>query len=152
MPYNEVEAVEKLHGDGALDKYAKHNDHRARRRSNWAAFWVGLVAGFIAAERLYLHKNPPRDGYADAVTGAAAGGQFDVTDQTAMQAAREQSAASPVTAAESRAGQLAVGSQSDLLQLLLRVAPSKEVLIAISDFNLVREGMLNTWIQVWYVG
>ena len=37
---------------------------------------------------------------------------------------------------------------SELEQILQRVAPQREVLIAISNYNLIQQGMLTTWLEV----
>ena len=39
--------------------------------------------------------------------------------------------------------------RSELESILQRVAPQREVMIAISNYNLIREGMLTTWLEVW---
>jgi len=39
--------------------------------------------------------------------------------------------------------------QSELESILQRIAPEREVMIAISNYNLIREGMLTTWLEVW---
>ncbi len=38
--------------------------------------------------------------------------------------------------------------RSELESILQRVAPQREVMIAISNYNLIREGMLTTWLEV----
>ena len=38
--------------------------------------------------------------------------------------------------------------QSDLEGILQRIAPNHEVMIAISNYNLIREGMLTSWLEV----
>lgn len=37
---------------------------------------------------------------------------------------------------------------SELEQILQQVAPQREVMIAISNYNLIQEGMLTTWLEV----
>lgn len=38
--------------------------------------------------------------------------------------------------------------RSELEGILQRIAPDREVMIAISNYNLIREGMLTTWLEV----
>ena len=39
---------------------------------------------------------------------------------------------------------------AELERLLNRIAPDKEVMIAISNYNLIRTGMLPTWLEASY--
>ena len=40
-------------------------------------------------------------------------------------------------------------ARSELESILQQVAPQREVMIAISSYNLIIEGMLTTWLEVW---
>lgn len=39
--------------------------------------------------------------------------------------------------------------RSELEGILQRIAPDREVMIAISNYNLILQGMLTTWLEVW---
>jgi len=137
------------------EKYAKHHDIRALQRLGWATFFVGLVVGFISAERFYLYQNNRADTtppWRSTATAAAAPLSGSKAASSSALSSNVQLHSNPVASARSAApgrtgGLQSAHSKSDLLHLLQTVAPSKEVMIAISDYNLVREGMLNTWIS-----
>eukprot|EP00873_Tetraselmis_striata_P028570 jgi/Tetstr1/448834/TSEL_036060.t1 len=141
-------------GDESADnKYAKHQDRRTRQRLSWAAFWMGLVAGFIIAERYYISQNPSYySGTQPSVRDVATAGRHSSEAGSARELRPEPTqivrpAVQSARGGASAAGLSAAHSKADLLQVLQTVAPSKEVLIAISDYNLVREGMLTTWVK-----
>jgi hypothetical protein len=104
------------------------------------AFAVGVCAGVVAAERLYLATNR-----ADILAGVSAmgGGGAD---------------ASPASAAGGAAGGVlpaplepdALEKSAELRELrayLEKIAPEGEVMIGVSNQNPMLEGMLDTWLE-----
>jgi len=120
-------------------KYKKHREQRSQRHQGLAVLILGFSVGFIVAERFYLYRNlsegklPPW--YANTTNGVAkeSGQRVRMTSRTNLDIKQRKSSAH---------------DSSDLLDFLKTVAPDKEIMIAISDYNLVREGMVLTWVSV----
>jgi hypothetical protein len=146
-------------------KYVKHNMQVSRQRMGLVAFVVGLAIGFLAAERFYLYqimadgKLPPWNSHSAADAKPAPKGvelpqQEDAEERAIsrvlVEPTAQQSAMKARTQPNTRTGQptRAAHSRNELPALLETIAPDKEVMIAVSDYNLVREGMLTTWIDV----
>jgi arabinosyltransferase len=120
-------------------------------------FCVGLALGLAASERLYL---------AGALSAAAAASPLTSSATSALVAAAPSDPASCACARSGGGGGTVVGGPTtnhsnwltplpaseraalaDLEQLLLSVAPTREVLVALSDKNPLREGMLDTFLR-----
>lgn len=135
-------------------KYGKHQGQVSRQRLGLFAFFVGLAVGFIAAERFYLYQNmsegrlPPWYAQEDEASSAAQSVEQKQQQQSGLVqlTTRPLATRAPVQQAGPRAS--ATHSSQELQSLLETIAPTNEVMIAISDYNLVREGMLTTWIKV----
>jgi hypothetical protein len=114
-----------------------------------ALFTVGLCAGIIISERLYISSNredilcgtalpnKPRSARSAAppLAGNAAAGARSAT-QLAGNAAAAAAVVYPKDA-----------QMQALEQYLLKIAPSREVLIGVSNVNPLREGMLETFLK-----
>jgi arabinosyltransferase len=123
------------------DSAGKRKGRASRSAGLSAAFVLGLCLGIVVSERLYiLHK------------------ESEVEPSNALEAVsarklrlRDSSTKGGVDAAVSErreASSLSQGKPRNELEATLRkVAPQGEVLIAISNYNLVREGALNVWID-----
>jgi hypothetical protein len=136
-------------------------DARGRSAAATAAFLLGLCAGLLAAERAYLRAAeaaaPAAAAAADArgraATAAAqnsGGGLLAAVLGRRAGAARPGAAISvpaPTTTTDADGAAAYAGPpRNDLEALLRRVAPSREVMIAVSDSNLLREGTLGEWL------
>jgi len=147
-------------GSEETDKYGKHQGKVNQQRLGVLALFIGLSIGFVAAERFYLSQNtaqgklPPwygsatvRDASASSRLGQDAPTRGEHLTQLGEPSTLADSVVSeslPVVPAVSRK---AAYTSSELQDLLETIAPTKEVMIAISDFNLVREGMLTTFLK-----
>lgn len=92
--------------------------HRSRTAVVSLVFFVGLCVGFMAAQKMYLSQH-------------ATGSVKSAVEH--RRAGREQ---------------VLQGASSELGKILAKVAPSGEVMIAISNMNLIRAGTLPIWLDV----
>ncbi|KAK9824345.1 hypothetical protein WJX72_009577 [[Myrmecia] bisecta] len=112
--------------EDAEDPQGKHRpeDSRSRTALLYSALFVGACLGFLTSQTMYLrvqraHYQPPR-------------GQSGIGMGTSAAAATGEQSGKPV---------------SELEALLTQIAPDKEVMIAISNYNLILGGQLNTWLE-----
>lgn len=123
-------------------KYAKASNMKARSAALTAALLVGLCLGIMASEKLYLASQE-----AELEPGALA----------AVRSRKLEVGAGGAGAAGA-AGLRRMGGKprSPLEELLRDVAPNGEVMIAISNMNLIHEQSLTLWLEVraggWMVG
>lgn len=118
-----------------------------------AVFCVGLALGVIASERLYV---------AGALSAAASSSALSTAPTTTT--AKTAAIATPLPPSACACARDAAGRSNhsswltplpknqraelaDLESLLLRVAPTREVLVALSNANPLREGMLDTFLK-----
>lgn len=122
--------------DDDESKYAKASSVQARSAALTAALLVGLCLGIIASERLYLAS------------------QEAEVDPAALAAVRsrklEVGGGAAVAAGGGDAGLRRTGGKprNELEALLREVAPGGEVMIAISNMNLIHEQTLVMWLEV----
>lgn len=96
-----------------------------------AAFVVGLCAGLIVAQLGYVAWH--------AGSSSSSSGSLRTRSLAAV---NSNSVSSSAAVSNSSI------SSSPLAQILQKVAPGKEVLVAISNFRLVEGGMLIMWLEV----
>lgn len=116
---------------------AKIFSMRERNQTLLALFTVGMCAGIIIAERLYISSN-----------------REDILRESAPsdkpQSSSSSRAANPSHVAAGAAKQVAYPKDAQMQALeayLLKVAPAREVLIGVSNVNPLREGMLDTFLK-----
>eukprot|EP00882_Tetradesmus_deserticola_P016293 GHRQ01017393.1.p1 GENE.GHRQ01017393.1~~GHRQ01017393.1.p1 ORF type:complete len:275 (+),score=92.25 GHRQ01017393.1:325-1149(+) len=116
---------------------------RERNQVLFALFTVGVCAGVIISERLYISSNRE-----DILRGTAlpnkprsarSAGTAAASARSAQQLAGNTGAAAVVYPKDAQ--------MQALEQYLLRVAPSREVLVGVSNINPLREGMLETFLK-----
>ena len=130
------------------DSTGKHklSDVRARSALLSAVFILGVCLGVVAAEKLYLATQ-------EAQTSSAGLQSLRTRSQKLEQDGSGGSGSGAVAAAVIAVGEPQLfqkGKQprNDLETLLQRVAPDGEVMIAISNMNLIREDSLKLWLKV----
>jgi hypothetical protein len=105
------------------DSTGKHKSP-ARSAVLTCSLLMGLLSGFIVSEKLYLTAH-----------------EADVPRTAAVRSRKLE------VGSASRVGRLA-RPRNQLEQILQRVAPSGEVMIAISNYDLVEDGELLLWLEV----
>ena len=110
----------------------KYSDVRSRSAVLTAALVVGLCFGVMTAERLYISSQERQHPARRKALQAGGGGGGEAAGAAQQLGLRRAGAGKP---------------RNDLEALLQRVAPQGEVLIAISNSNLLR-GELQMWIDV----
>eukprot|EP00882_Tetradesmus_deserticola_P031170 GHRQ01035239.1.p1 GENE.GHRQ01035239.1~~GHRQ01035239.1.p1 ORF type:complete len:190 (-),score=60.34 GHRQ01035239.1:185-754(-) len=114
----------------------------------FALFTVGVCAGVIISERLYISSNRE-----DILRGTALPNKPRSARSAGTAAASARSAQQLAgNGLAGNTGAAAVVYPKDaqmqaLEQYLLRVAPSREVLVGVSNINPLREGMLETFLK-----
>ena len=120
--------------DASQHKYTKTSNVKARSAALTGALLVGLLLGVMASEKLYLIAQE---------TDAPGGGPVAGVRSRKLEVG---AAATAVAGSMRRTG----GKPRNKLEEILRqVAPSGEVMIVISDMNLIHEDSLKLWLQVW---
>eukprot|EP00882_Tetradesmus_deserticola_P004912 GHRQ01005175.1.p1 GENE.GHRQ01005175.1~~GHRQ01005175.1.p1 ORF type:complete len:388 (+),score=152.53 GHRQ01005175.1:322-1485(+) len=121
---------------------------RERNQVLFALFTVGVCAGVIISERLYISSNRE-----DILRGTALPNKPRSARSAGTAAASARSAQQLAgNGLAGNTGAAAVVYPKDaqmqaLEQYLLRVAPSREVLVGVSNINPLREGMLETFLK-----
>jgi hypothetical protein len=115
----------------------------------FALFTVGMCAGIVISERLYISSNRE-----DILRGTALPNKPRSARSAAAPGQLAGNAAAGARSAAQLAGNAAAavvypkdGQMQALEQYLLRIAPSREVLIGVSNVNPLREGMLGTFLK-----
>lgn len=122
--------------DDDESKYAKASSVQARSAALTAALLVGLCLGIMASERLYL---------------ASQEAEVDPAALAAVRSRKLEVGAGGTAAGGGGAVSLrhVGGKPRNALEVLLReVAPKGEVMIAISNMNLIHEQTLVMWLEV----
>jgi hypothetical protein len=121
-------------------------------------FAVGLALGLVASERLYLAGalSAAVDGLSGTGGAAAATASslaLSLPSDPAACACARSASSTPTTARSNHSNWLTPLppderlALADLERVLQRVAPTREVLVALSDRNPLREGMLDTFLR-----
>jgi hypothetical protein len=110
-------------------------------------FTVGICAGVIISERLYISSNRE-----DILRGTALPNKPRSARSAGPLAGNAAAGATSAAQLAGNAAAAAVVYQKDaqmqaLEQYLLKVAPNREVLVGVSNVNPLREGMLETFLQ-----
>jgi hypothetical protein len=113
-----------------------------------ALFTVGMCAGIIISERLYISSNRedilrgtvlPNKPRSARSAGPLAGNAAAGATSAALLAGNAAAAAAVVYPKDAQ--------MQALEQYLLKIAPNREVLVGVSNVNPLREGMLETFLQ-----
>ncbi|KAF6264156.1 nucleotide-diphospho-sugar transferase-domain-containing protein [Scenedesmus sp. NREL 46B-D3] len=121
---------------------------RERNQVLVALFAVGMCAGIILSERLYISSNRedilrgtalPNKPRSDRSAGVAAAGARSAQQLAGNGLAGNTAAAAVVYPKDAQ--------MQALERYLLQVAPNREVLIGVSNVNPLREGMLETFLK-----
>lgn len=114
-------------------------------------FAVGMCAGIIISERLYISSNRedilrgtalPNKPRSARSAAAPLAGNAPAGARSAAQLARNAAAAAAAAVVYPKDAQMHA-----LEQYLLKIAPSREVLVGVSNVNPLREGMLGTFLK-----
>eukprot|EP00887_Chlorella_sp_A99_P004607 scaffold4.g4607.t1 len=137
---------------GTMTTAPGSSKRRTRSAVLTAALVLGVCLGVVASEKLYL-LTQESDMPAEALAAARSVARSRKLELRlgAGAAAEGAGAAAAVGAAAAAGGAVLRSSggepRSELERVLREVAPQGEVMIAISNYNLIREGSLRMWLQ-----
>lgn len=116
---------------------------RERKEVLFALFFASMCSGLIIAERLYISSNREDILHATALPSRPKPSRAEAAQQQQQQQAANQAAAS----AEAIMQYPKDAQMLELEAYLQKVAPSREVLLGVSNINPLREGMLDTFLK-----